>query len=385
MLSTRVQTIVAAGFLLGASSALPAQAIRLTMGFGVDTASTPNPEILALYRSYLEQRQDSARPNPFWSRSEQDRWPVFDLLSGWIYQGFTDFTVVHLAPAAGFDSTYVIRTLIASVDDSTHAVRPLALYRVYVVREAARWVLANALPRLTRSWQREAIGRVVFVRPPRHAFVRPRAAASAAFVDSLARAFNLSPPPAIEYYFTGDLLETFAALGLDFFPLGSDTVGGRAIVADRLVVVGSSSNGEGYRHELAHVVLDPLLVERRTAGLVVEGLMTWTGGSAGLAFADLLPGLQVYLREHPDLGLEALLDNPPPRQGTLDVGYGGLAVLCAMVDEKGGPAAIRELVAAGRQPTEVLRVAARLLGVPRDSLDRVWRTRVLAWSSRPPR
>jgi hypothetical protein len=358
---------------------VPARPIRVAVGFGVDTARSPQREIFALYRSYLAHLPDSLRPNPLWSEAEQKQWPGFDLLSGYVFQGFTNFTVVHLAPAVGLDSTYLIRTLISSVHDSGHEVKPLALYRVYATREAGQWVLANALPRLTRTWRHETIRRVSFVHPPAIPFDRRRAETSAAFVDSLAYAFELPPPSAIDYYFTDDLIETFGAMGLDFFPLGSDTVGGRSNPLDRLVFIGSSSNGEGYRHELAHVVLAPLSVGGRTSGLVMEGLMTWTGGSAGLAFADLLPGLRAYLQAHPQLTLEAVMTHPPPREGTLDVGYDGVAVLCAMVYDKGGLAAIRELTNAGLQPTDALTAAGRLLGVSRDDLDRLWRDRVLAY------
>lgn len=353
------------------------QPIRVTIGFGVDSVAATEREILATFRAYLAQQPVPPRPNPHWSRAEQEQWPVFDLLSGYLYQGFTNFTVVHLAPAVGLDSTYLIRTLISSVNDTTREVRPLALYNVYVVREAGRWVLANALPRQTRTWRRETLGRVTFVYPPTHQFDRPAAEASAAFVDSLAAAFSLTPPQSIGYYFSADLLETFRVMGLDYFPLGADTVGGRSLNANRLVFVGSSSHGEGYRHELAHVVLQPFFENVRPAGLVVEGIMTWTGGSAGLSYAELLPGLRQYLGSHPELTLQMVLAEPPPRVGTLDVGYDGTAVLCAMIFERGGVPAIRSLVRAGGRPADVLASARRTLGVDVNGLDQLWRSRIM--------
>jgi hypothetical protein len=357
----------------------PAVPIRLAVGFGVDSGRSPNREILALYQAYVTHRSDTLSPNPYWSQADQQRWRVYDLLSGYVYQGFSHFTVVHLAPAVGLDSTFVIRVLVSAVDDSTRAVKPLALFRVYAIREAGRWVLGNALPRLTRAWRHETIGHVTFVYPPTYAFSRPRADASARFVDSLARAFELSPPATIDYYFTDDMIDTFRAMGLDFFPIGSDTVGGRADAVNGQVFVGSSTNGEGYRHELAHVVLQPLVGRGLTAPPVLEGLMTWTGGSAGLDFAHLLPGLKAYVQAHPQLTLEAALATPPAREGSLDVRYDGAAVLCAMLYEKGGLAAIRELASAGRDLNDVLRTAARLLRIPREQLNESWRRRVTAY------
>src|SRR6059058_2032005 len=79
--------------------------------------------------------------------------------------------------------------MVAQVSGPEQDIQPLAVYRVFATREGGRWVLANALPRLTQRWQRETIGRITFVFPPTHRFVRARAEATAAFVDSLAHAF----------------------------------------------------------------------------------------------------------------------------------------------------------------------------------------------------
>jgi len=365
---------------------LPDAPVRVAVGFGVDTISVLNHEIFGLWRSYLSSRPSCAQRSPLWSPSEQAQWPVADLLCSYVYQyqGFSTFTVVHLAPAAGLDSTYLIRTLVARVSDSGQVVRPLALYRLYATREGGRWVLANALPRLTRRWNHETIGRISFVFPLGQRFARARAEATAAFVDSLALAFQVPPPPAVGYYFTDDLIQTLGAAGLEFFPLGSDTVGGRSDALDHLVFIGSSSNGEGYRHELAHVILGPFLAPLNAAGLVQEGLMTWTGGSAGLDFHALLPGLKQYLDAHPGLTLESILTDPPPRSGTVDVGYDGLAVLCKMVYDVGGVAGIRILASAGHEPRAVLSTAARLLRVREVLLDRVWRDRIADLSRQGP-
>jgi hypothetical protein len=359
--------------------AQPGQAqVRIAVGFGVDTTSPPNHDILTLYRSYMAARADTAQARSFWLATEQQEWPQYDLLASSVYQGFTHFTIVHLAPAVGLDSTYLIRILVSGVDDSTRDVSPLALFRVYATRQAGHWVLANALPRLTRAWHHDTLGPLTFVYPPAHRFDRRKAAATAAFVDSLAQRFGVPRPLPITYYFTDDMVETLAAAGLDFFPIGSDTVGGRANPWDRFVLIGSSSSGETYRHELAHIILAPLFDGARPHGRILEGLMTWVGGSAGLDYLHLLGGLQSYVRAHPELTLEHVLSDPPPRVGSLDVGYDGPAVLCAMVHDHGGDGAVRELVRAGPSVADVLGAAARLLGVPRDSVDARWRSTVLA-------
>ena len=359
----------------GVGAQLPVPSLRLATGFGVDTTSSPAREVFDLWRRYLVESSDSVRAG-LWSQPERATWHPFDLVAPYVYQGFSDYTVVRLAPAVGLSDTYQITTLVSAVDESTHAVRPLALYRVYAINEAGRWALANALPRMTRTWRRETIGAIHFVFPSTHAFDPRRARATAAFVDSLAAAFGQPAPQPISYYFTTDLEETFRALGLEFFPLGPDTIGGRSNRFVRHVYVGASTNGEGYLHELAHVILAPE-VSGRTAPLVAEGLMTWTGGSAGLGYPQLLPGLARYVAAHPSLSIEVVMADPPPRIGTLDVGYDGLAVLCELVHRNRGLAGLRAVLQAGRTPAEVLDTAARQLGIARGSLDSLWRAMIL--------
>src|SRR6266576_5728590 len=78
---------------------LPHPAVRLSVGFGVDTAGVSNHEILTLWRAHLSAPPDCGRPSALWSRVEQQQWPSGDLLCTYVYQGFTNFTLVHLAPA----------------------------------------------------------------------------------------------------------------------------------------------------------------------------------------------------------------------------------------------------------------------------------------------
>ena len=275
----------------GASAQLPVHSLRLALGFGVDTTGSPAHEVFELWRHYLEEPSDSARA-ALWSPAERAAWQPYDLLGPYVYQGFRDYTVVRLTPEAGLSDTYRITTLVATVDDSTHAVQPLALYRVYAAREAGHWVLANALPRTTRTWRRESVGAITFVCPPAHAKRR------------LKKLFETAP-------------------------------------------------------------------------LLVEGLMTWVGGSAGLSYSQLRPGLARYLAAHPAATLEKVLRDPPPRTGTLDVGYDGLAVLCDLVHRRRGLAGLRAVLQSGRAPDEVLDAAARQLGISRGALESLWRATIL--------
>jgi hypothetical protein len=237
------------GFLASAALVRPAAAklrvesLQLVAGFGVEENASPEREILALWKRYLTEPSDSLRAT-LWSAPERASGPGYDLVGPYVYQGFTRFTVVDVGPAAGLPETYVIRTLVSAVEDSTLDVRPLAFYRVYATREDDRWVLANALPRMTRDWRRKTTGKVTFVCPAAHEFDTRKARATSAFADSLAKAFELPEPDPITYYFTDNLPETMRALEVEFFPLGGDVVGGRSNALQRHVYIGSPTHGE---------------------------------------------------------------------------------------------------------------------------------------------
>ena len=341
--------------------------VRVAVGLGVDTSSAPNHEIFGLWSDYLRSRPTCLTPSRMG--------PGGDLLCSQVYQGFTSFTVVNLEPAASLDSTYLIRTIVGTIEDSTRAYYPLALYRTYAVRKGGHWALANALPIETRGWQHERIGRVTFVFPSTHTLARAKAEGSARFVDSLATAWSLTPPDSIGYYFTDKPKDTQRAMGLDFIP-APDTAWGLADTQHEMVFVGSSRSGESYRHELAHLVLIPFTKVHAPARLVNEGLATWLGGSAGLRFHELIPPLAHYLSAHYSLTLDQIMADPPRREGSLDVGYDGFAVLCELVYAKGGLPGITALADAGRDPKAVLDTAARVIGVSREKLDEAWRERV---------
>lgn len=357
------------GFVGPLMAQTPEAPVRVAVGFAVDTTSPDNHQIFGIWSDYLRSRPSCTSPSPAWSGG--------DLLCSQVYQGFTSFTVASLEPAAGMDSTYLIRTLVGSLGDSAHSFLPLALYRTYAIREHGRWALTNALPLETRTWKHERIGRVTFVFPPGHVFARARAEGSARFVDSLVAAWSLTPPDSIGYYFTDNPKETQRAMGLDYIP-APDTAWGLADTQHKMVFVGSSRSGEDYRHELAHLVLIPFTRAHPPARLVNEGLATWTGGSAGLRFRELMPALRRYLDTHPELTLEQIMADAPRREGSLDVGYDGFAALCDLIYAKSGLPGITALADAGRDPKAVLDAAAKAIGVPRDGLDAAWRARVKA-------
>jgi hypothetical protein len=357
---------------------------RIALGFGVDTSLAPVGDIFRMWRAFLQDRPDSLHPSPHWSRAEQAQYRDYLLGRDYLFQGFPkqfpSVTVLTITPAVpGAESLYVIRTLVGGVYQPGDEVRLLGIFRVYAQRRAGGWALSNAISRVSANWIREPIGSITFVYPPWRRLDRGRARQSARFADSLAKAFGLPPKPLI--YYVADTPEgMFQLQGLDFVPEPSQAGmgAGRADDVNGLVFSGSPVVQEGYRHEIAHVVLAPLRVSRRTHWLVVEGIATWTGGLQERSFPALMRDFAFYLKNHWSYTLDSALTGPPPTG--FDTRYATGAILFQLAYERGGVPAVRSLFRVGETPSAVRLGFAKALGIAPEALDAVWRRKVLRYA-----
>lgn len=383
---TKCSTVAAILISLSASGlagqAPPVQ-LPVEIGLGADTTKAPFPELIALWRQYLQSGPYDSHVTPYWSASEQGRWPKgFDLTTPWCYGSREDFansqaTVLDVAPASFGDTTsYSIRTLFTYRDSSMAKPLPYAVCRVYAVRQDGHWVLANALGQLTRQWQRAKIGPITFVYPPSHHFNRARAGQSATFVDSIAAAFGAGRPKPIDFYVADSQEDMFRLLGLDVLP---NHAPGLAYTAHRLILSGSTIYGEWYPHELAHMALDSLTKSWRTPFALDEGLAMWLGGSRGNDFPGLMRNLGQALRANPLITLDALLGSP---SATDTLAYPAAAALLQMAYEQGRMPKVKAFLSArlaGGTTDTILDMAVRTLGESRQTLAALWRSKVLRY------
>ncbi len=358
--------------------------LRIALGFGVDTALAPVGDIFGMWRAFLEDRPDSLHPSPYWSRAEQTQYRDYLLGRDYLFQGFpkqfSSVTVLTITPAVpGEDSLYVIKTLVGGVYQPGDEVRLLGIFRVYAQRMADGWALSNAIRRVSANWIRERIGSITFVHPPWRRLDRGRARRSARFADSLAQSFGLPPKPLI--YYVADTPEgMFRLQGLDFVPEPSQAGmgAGRADDVNGLVFSGSPGLQDGYRHEIAHVVLAPLRVSGRTPWLVVEGGATWSGGLQDRSFPALMRDFAFYLKNHWSYTLDSALTGSPP--AGLETRYATGAILFQLAYERGGIPAVRSLFRMGETPSDLRLGFAQALGVEPDGLDAAWRRKVLSYA-----
>lgn len=346
-------------------------------GFASAPTRASEQVVRQLWNEYLASKRgqfamNAGQPSRQWSASEQAQWSMYDL-AGFYLPDQVVPEVLSVTPVRpGADSAYQIVTRFwpegtTARDSST---KPVLTMTVYARREEGRFVLANALPYRTSAWVRETRGRVTFRVAPALRFDATRAARAAAFVDSLAAAFGVAPPPRLDYYVTESVDQALEILGV-VIPGRFGAGGGFAKPVNFQVFSGIPALGEEYRHEIAHVVLLPITRGSSTSLIASEGVPTWFGGTAGRDFQGSVRHLDSLLRAQPQLTLDNIVDDMGVPS---DIRNAAGAVLAEMVHEASGVDAVREYL---RTPGRGIRdVLTRLLKRPWPTIVEDWQRRV---------
>lgn len=353
----------------------------VSLGFGVDTTIIDVGNIVRLVRAYLAQPDSSARTRGLWSTASEFDRRHGDISAGDAYQGFRA-TIVGIVPATTGDSVYAVKILHATADSSGRRISPLALQRLYAVRQPGApfaFRLSAPLPRLTKHWERRSRGRLTFWYAPGQRPSSSKINQSARFVDSVATLFQVPAPSHLDVYIAETIDEAQRAIGLDFAIEASGPGGGRGglTLPSGIVLVGDPSIGEAYFHEFVHAVLGPTL--RPGNGLLGEGIPTWLGGSQGRTPNEMFALLRREQDADPRLTMAGVLDydfeNRPARLGS-DLQRATGALVANAIFRKRGIAGLRKVTQLRGDTNTLMRELAAQLDLRNTdsaSLDAWWR------------
>lgn len=361
------------------SAQVPSASVSL--GFGVDTTIADVGNIVGLVRAYLAKPDSSARARGLWSTSSQFDRRYGDISAGDTYQGFRA-TIIGIVPATNSDSVYVVKILHATADSSGRRISPLALQRLYAVRQSGApfgFRLSAALPRLTKNWERRNRGRLTFWYAPGTKPNSRKVIDAAKFVDSVATLFQVTAPQHLDVYIAETIDEVQRATGLDFVVEASGPGGGRGgfSLPSGIILVGDPNIGEAYFHEFVHAIIGPTL--RPGNGLLSEGVPTWLGGSQRRTPPEMYALLKREQDADSSLTLAGVLDydfeNRPAKLGS-DLQRATGALIANAVFRKRGIGGLRKFTQLRGDTNTLLRELAAQLGFPNGdskSLDAWWR------------
>jgi len=383
----------ALGFLFAFVAVAPAARTQVappavSVSFGIDTTITDIRDIVRLVRAYLAKPDSSARSRGLWSTATDFDRRIGDLTTE-AYQGFPA-TIVSVASDGPGDSVYVVRVLYARADSTGRNISPLALQRLYSVREPGalfNFRLSGALPRLTRQWEQRTKGRVTFWYAPGQQPNPAKISQTSSFVDSVASLFQVPPPKHLDMYVGRSFEEVQRAIGLDFFPEASADRGrgGRAVFGG-IVLAGNPAIGEGYVHEVAHAILGPTFPSRNR--LFAEGIATWLGGSRGRTTQEMYARLHQIQLAHSSLTLAQVLNDDIPdaqAEETTEAFYATAAVVVDAVYRRAGITGLRALAQLSNDPKVLLSALPAQLGLTasdQSALDSWWRAQAARMSGK---
>jgi hypothetical protein len=315
----------------------------------------------------------AGQPSEDWLPEEQREWRVYDLASLYLPDGATP-EVLSIRRGPGPLGEYRVVTAFRTPTDQNAMRAKVVRMTVFARRVGDRWLFGNALPRLTSGWRRERVGPITYVVEPGQPFDRVRATRAATFIDSLATALAVPRLDQVTYVLTSSEDELYRVLGLETDRKWGP-VGGLAQPVNRLVLSGIPAQGENYRHELAHLVIMPLLLGHPTPYVVSEGVPTWLGGTTGMDFPTAARGLARFLAEHPGVTLDTLLTRPFPVAQFYPAG----AVLVDLAYRDGGTEGVKALFDAGPTPAELRVALARRFRRPWPVIAAAWRAHALSF------
>jgi hypothetical protein len=356
----------------GVAPAQPARALLDTATFTGDARA-----VYQTWKAYLASKEGRYSAgamvhSPLWQDAEQRRWPVYDLAAVYLADGALPqvIAIERIGVPTGDEYRLVTRFRSGGPQASADHWRTAMTVTVYAVRDGDHWLLSNALLRTTSTWHRDTVGPIAYVYAPGYPYNRTRAERAVAFTDSVAAEFNVPRLAPMTYYLTDSVDEVYQIMGLES-DVKFGPVGGVAQPVNRQLFSGIPAVGEDYRHELAHLVLAPL-VSGRTSYVISEGVPTWLGGTSGKDFPAAASDLGTLLVARPTVTLDSILSG----QYTPAQVYAAAAVLTDLVYEHGGLTAVKALFDAGADD-QLRSELVRLLQRPWSVILIDWRAHVL--------
>lgn len=325
---TVLRCVATIAFLLRAADLCAQQSAEarrpaLTLGFAVDTTAVPQqwwgvdsahvvlPEVVRFWRNYLAIRHDASQRRGYWTSdrggADVDADPV-PVVAPFLLSA-TPQLVEALPAQAGNPARWILRTIYATGPSTRPSYFGFEQNHIVGARDdngVWNWRLEDPVVTETARWPRHRVGLLQYVVHPAINFDSAKAQATALWADSLLHRFGIARREPVTYYQVPDLQAGFRISGFEWL-LNGDRVGGRASIGPDIVIAADPRYGEAYRHEIAHILLAPLVAGQSV--FVVEGMAYWIGGARGSDFIGLMNSGSTFLIQNPNLTLDQIFSN----------------------------------------------------------------------------
>lgn len=347
--------------------------IEVEVHFRVDTTKDDIKEIVRLWTNYLNSKPDEISDNPYWNEEEKLRYKDFDLSRGLLYQFPSDQLLRSYKPkiltVEKEGDHYGIRTIYSAdgLEGDYRNSNPLAIQKIYAVKENNQWRLKNSLPIITQNWNRKTIGKITYIYPPSHPFNGELAAKANEFCNQIGKEFQFPKWEPFDYYITQSGDELGRLLNFDFFSAGYTT--GIGFNEERMLLSGFGS--EYYPHEFVHLIVPPF----KRHGLIEEGFATWKGGQAGKTFEESAKILANGLAQNDTATFSDVVNKTWGWQYFAYYTTG--AILCHSANQKGGAKLVNALLQVPNDSDKLIDNLCLIFGVEKKDFDGFWRNETM--------
>lgn len=327
-----------------------------------DAEDSETQEVMTLFENYIASAPQENKANPYWNQEEQEKHKHYDFLESEfqpsLYMGFP----VHVLSIQFNDRFCQIKAQFSycQEDGSPYI---LATVNYHAKKENGKYKLYNALPYNRKFWKNRKVGLVDFYYPPYHEFNLDKANKLNDFIHEICSNFDVEPTP-FEYYLADTYDEIQHLKGFDYYlgMGGTSKPSGKA--TDDKVYCGGL--GEYYPHEVVHLQIDEHYPNKHF--WITEGLATYLGGSRGQTLEWHLEKTGRYLKDHPEIDLNNMLELTNLDDETAyHYVLGGLIV--KRVCEKGGWELLKDFMNSGTTDDNYYQAIERFLGVKRIQLN----------------
>jgi len=384
--------------------------IDLPITVRVDTTDADVKAVYDLLRNFLSTRLDSLYDNPYWNDQEKKHYPEPYPARRIIFQ---NEDILHAFPPLVLSiekegEYYCTRTLFyrEGLEEPYKTSNPWAIQKLYAKKvelkkkkdkkdkkadstsvadaetpsavkdstkkDTREYRLFDPLHVITKNWRHKRVGPIDYYYPLDYYFDISSANKMAQFCRGMCGKYGVPEVEPIEFYITRNVDEMASIVGLDFI-LGTSS--GRSHAANGQVF--SARGNEWYPHEVMHI----LLRDFKPHYILMEGIATYEGGSMHKSFDSLVHELAEYFQHNDTITFQNILDSPYLEGGTT-IFYSVGAVLCKMADQKGGAAAIKELLGASTDNDHLYQKIETVLGIKREDLTVALRAKVKEYAGR---
>lgn len=330
----------------------------------VDTAS--NPEIKQYINHWVDYLYTFEREeqNKFWSPEDIQSWgrPLFQNL----FQIPPEQFLRHLPPFilsvyckddfCRIATSFIQPGFRPSDTSSQYNQSPFGIIEIGVFNKEGKLYLTHLFDRRTAGYKRLYSGKLKYLIDPNLTPDQNEITQTKAFIDSLSGLFDIETDT-ITFVVCRDPNELGYVLGFNFFFAGYTT----GMAQYQAMTVFSGLGSFTYPHEIAHLVIDPVI--EPGSRFIGEGRATYFGGSGDKTYTELLESLSKHYSEISNQVFKDIIRYPgSPQAYTLG------AMLIDVILEQKGIEGLKHLSESPTDPMEIMAFVAEILEIEMEEL-----------------